>query len=62
MFSCRGYTHALVTGISGNSYQGFQTENLAHRYYENHKAAGNVVVKRNPGDEARFGPLERAMQ
>ena len=59
----RAYTETLINGISGNAHKSFPTEDSARGYYEYHKAAGLVKVKRNRGDDERvFGSLNEAME
>jgi hypothetical protein len=51
----------LTEGISGNWHKSFKTEQQARAYYNQHKEQGLVAVRRDVGDELRFGPYEDAM-
>ena len=52
----------LTDGVSGAVYNSFKTLEQASAFYLHAKENGRVRCVRNPGDAARFGPNEDAVQ
>lgn len=53
---------ALTSGVSGAAQQSYKTYDEALDDYLDLKARGLVQVRRHPGDDGIFGPIEYAMQ
>lgn len=52
----------LTDGVSGTIYKSFKTLEQASAFYLHAKEKGHVHCVCNPGDAARFGPNEDAVQ
>ena len=52
----------LTDGVSGATYKSFKTLEQASTFYLHAKSKGCVSCVHNPGDAARFGPAEDAVQ
>lgn len=61
-FLSRDNVSHLVLGVSGAKYKGYPTNEEAKEAYCRAKRNGEVRIKRNPGDDAKYGPLFYAIQ
>jgi hypothetical protein len=61
-FLSRDNVSHLVLGVSGAKYKGFPTLEKANQAYHRAKCNGEVRIVRNPGDDAKYGPLFYAIQ
>jgi hypothetical protein len=52
----------LTDQVSQAQYHMYKTYRLAREAYFNAKDAGDVEIIRFPGDDAIFGPLDKAIQ
>ena len=60
--SFRDDIRCLVEHVPGAVHKSFKTLELANAFYVNAKNKGKVRYIRNPGDAARYGPDEDAVQ
>ncbi|KAF8202532.1 hypothetical protein BJ912DRAFT_920885 [Pholiota molesta] len=52
----------LTFGVSGSRYRGCKTYGEARRRYDLAKQNNEIIIERNPGNEAIFGPRTTAIQ
>ena len=62
IFLSRDNVSHLVLGVSGAKYKAFPTLEKANQAYYRAKSNGDIRIVRNPGDDAKYGPLFYAIQ
>jgi hypothetical protein len=62
VYSLRDNIRCLTDYVPGARYKSFKTLEQATAFYLDAKRSGKVEYVRNPGDVARFGPDEDAIQ
>ena len=60
--SSREKVEPLIRHVSGARYKGFSIYDMAMEFYLNAKQENKVRIVRDPGDDAKYGPIKDAVQ